>query len=152
MRTDIFVCLLLCSWYLPSNFPEMLSKWGQRKDHSMWSSVKPPMMFMGCFWAKKPDYHGRSREVKEAVCRILRFIFFIRRICFHSYFTPFLSSTLVFLEHSPPLTWSSPCISGHSFSLSLIWFSMLFFLIRVCLLPLLMTDGFPLFSLGSHAC
>ena len=75
MRTDVFVCLLLCSWYLPSNFPEMLSKWGQWKDHSMWSSVKPPVTFMGCFWAKKPDYHGKSREAEEAVCRILRFIF-----------------------------------------------------------------------------
>ena len=57
------------------NFPEMLSKWGQRKEHSMWSTVKPPMTFMGCFWAKKPDDHGESREAEEAVCRILRFIF-----------------------------------------------------------------------------
>ena len=66
------------------------------------------------------------------------------RICFHSYFTPFPSSPLVFLEHSPPLTWSSPCISGHSFSLSLIWVSMLFSLIWVCL-ALFMIGGFPLF-------
>lgn len=126
MKAGVFVCLLLCQWYLPPKFCRYAVKMRAKgKGHWIWSDVKLPMTFTRWFWAKKPDHVGGSRDVEEAVGRISRFFFFVRRICFHSYFTPLLSSTVA---HSPLLgTVSSPDLV----------FSLYFWPLLLCLISLI---------------
>lgn len=149
MKAGVFVCLLLCQWYLPPKFcRDAVKMRAKGKGHWIWSDVKLPMTFTRWFWAKKPDHVGGSRDVEEAVGRISRFFFSLGEYVSILILLHFLAAqlpTLLSLEQSPPLTWCSLYISGHSFSVSFLWFSVLFSLLRTCLLVLPMVNGFPLF-------